>query len=104
MYEKEAAEIIGIVYDAQYNSEEQTRKVAHYLTELIAATSYGCTGLTADPSGPQLAAAAFPDGSRTKTVLSIPEPAPARGVVRRGDGPRAEEVTRRLRTGDWDME
>ncbi len=54
MYEKEADEVIDIVFDSGFNSKERTRKVAQYLTELIAASNYGCTGLTLDPDGPSL--------------------------------------------------
>jgi hypothetical protein len=54
MYEKEAGDIINIVFESG-DDEERVQRVAHYLRELIAAREYGCTGLQADPDGPTLA-------------------------------------------------
>ena len=55
MFEKEADEVIGLVFST-ISSAERTRLVAHYITELIGASAHGCTGLQADPDGPELAA------------------------------------------------
>lgn len=139
MFEKEADEVIGLVFST-ISSAERTRLVAHYITELIGASAHGCTGLQADPDGPELAAtdpvasgaAVLADATDAEVdgflgaVRDLPEdeptesgrhpdayeygepwgpdnPAPgspwakARGAVPRGDGPRAEEVIRRLR-------
>ena len=50
---KEADEVINMVFDNQ-NSATRQRLVAEWLNELVAAASFGCTGITADPSGPEL--------------------------------------------------
>lgn len=54
MYETEADELINLVFDAPMNSATRQRLVADWLREFVAATNYGCTGLTTDPDGPSL--------------------------------------------------
>jgi hypothetical protein len=60
MYEKEADELINLVLTVPADAEDfggrsRTREVADWLREFVAASNYGCTGLTADPDGPELA-------------------------------------------------
>jgi hypothetical protein len=52
-FTEEAAEIIRMVFGAEYDDPELTRKVASYLRELIGSREYGCTGVAA-PDGPTL--------------------------------------------------
>ena len=52
-FTEEAAEIIRMVFGAEYDDPELTRKVASYLRELIGSREYGCTGMAA-PDGPTL--------------------------------------------------
>lgn len=55
-YSREADELINLVYEGSPMRSSATRQkiVANWLREFVAALSFGCTGLTADPDGPQL--------------------------------------------------
>jgi hypothetical protein len=51
MYEKEASEIIRLVFNS---GSDRAEKVEQWLREFLGATASGCTGLAADPDGPEL--------------------------------------------------
>lgn len=82
MYEKEADEIINLVFDSPRVHSERRKAVANWLREFIAGREYGCTGLTADPDGPGLAerapvsptmaATGFPTLAATEDLESRP--------------------------------
>jgi hypothetical protein len=74
MYEKEADELINLVLTVPADAEDfggrsRTREVADWLREFVAASNYGCTGLTVDPDGPELAAHG-PESDATDPVAS----------------------------------
>jgi len=92
MYDKEADELINLVFDAPMNSATRHRLVASWLREFVAATNYGCTGLTSDPDGPSI------DVEPDKALAGLRERAEDEEALR--DTPDFSGVL----SDNWDME
>ena len=70
-YEKEAQEVINLVLTVPEDAEDfggrsRVQEVSSWLREFAAALSFGCTGLTIDPDGPELR----PYGSQSDALAS----------------------------------
>jgi hypothetical protein len=62
-YDEEAEALIKLVLETA-NPTLRNSRVASWLREYVAARAYGCTGLTVDPDGPTIDAAASGEDER----------------------------------------